>query len=120
MKKLSDYKGDDAILLWADLLEPITAIISDKKVAVAVKSGKNKILIAKEIITSHKDETLQILKRIDDTPINGLNLILRVGELLSEIGESDEMKSFFGYVEQAKTDSGSFGSVTESTEEKGN
>ena len=50
MKKLSDYKGDDAILLWADLLEPITAIISDKKVAVAVRSGKNKILIAKEII----------------------------------------------------------------------
>lgn len=120
MKKLSDYKGDDAILLWGDLLEPITAILSDKNVAQVVKSGKSKIFIAKEILTSHKSEMLQVLQRIDDTPVDGLNLLLRVGELLTELGESEEMRSFFGFAERVETDNGSFGSVTESTEEKEN
>lgn len=116
MKKLSDYKGDEAIELWADLLEPLTIILSDDKVQNVIKSGKPKLIIAKEILKSHKTEATEILLRIDPEPINGLNIILRLIAVLADIGQNDEIKSFFGFAEQEQTENESFGSVTESTE----
>lgn len=116
MKKLSDYKGDEAIELWSDLLEPMTAILGDKNVAETVTSGKPPMIIAKEILKSHSKEATQILTRIDPTPIDGLNIIVRLVENLADIGKNEEVKSFFGYAEQVKTDSESTGSVTENIE----
>lgn len=116
MKKLSDYKGDDAIELWADLLEPMGAIIADKEIAEVVQSGKPKLLIAKSILKNHSKDAESILLRIDPTPIDGLNIVLRLVMLIGEIGQSEELKSFFGFAEQVKTANESFGSVTENTE----
>lgn len=116
MKKLSDYKGDEAIDLWADLLDPLTDILGDKSVAEIVRSGRPKMTIAKEILKNHKSDAVKILLRIDDTPINGLNIVFRLVAVLSEIGESEEVKAFFGYAEQAKTAKEFSGSVTENTE----
>ena len=31
MKRLSDYQGEEAIELWADLLDPISDILTDKE-----------------------------------------------------------------------------------------
>lgn len=120
MKKLSDYQGDEAIELWADLLEPLTKILGDNKIEQAVKSGKPKILIAREILKAHKQEATEILLRIDPTPINGFNIILRLVNILAEIGENQEVKSFFGFAEQAKTDSESSGFVMVNTEDTEN
>ena len=113
MKKLSDYKGDEAIELWADLLEPMTAILGDTKVVNVIKSKKPPMIIAKEILKEHSAEAKKILLRIDDTPINGLNIVVRLVTVLADIGQSEEIKSFFGYAEQAKTESESIGSPTE-------
>lgn len=120
MKKLSDYKGDEAIELWADLIEPLTNILGDKKVANAIQSGKSKMMIAREILKEHSSEARDILLRIDDTPIDGLNIVLRLVAVLSDIGQNEEIKSFFGYAVQAKTESESSGSVMENTEAKEN
>lgn len=115
MKRLSDYKGDEAIDLWADLLEPLAAILGDPKIANVVQSGKPVMLIAKEILKTHKTEAVEIIERIDDTPIDGLNIILRLVNLIAEIGENETIRSFFGFGAQAKTDSKSSGSPTENT-----
>lgn len=120
MKNLSDYKGDEAIELWADLLDPLTKIIGDDEVRKVVGSGESKIAIAKVILKSHKEETVEILTRIDPEPINGLTIVLRLVHLLADIGSNDEVKSFFGFAEQAKMDNESFGSPTESTKEEEN
>jgi len=121
MKKLSDYQGDDAIELWADLLDPITNIFSDKELEKVFKAHRNnKIYIAKELLKSHKADVVQMLLRIDPEPINGLNIITRLVGILTEIGENEEAKSFFGFAEKVKTDSESFGSATENTEAKEN
>ena len=116
MKKLSDYKGDDAIELWADLLEPLTNILGDDKMQKAITSGKAKLMIAKDILKNHKKDAVSILQRIDPAPIDGMNLILRLVAVLSDIGESEELKSFFGYAEQVRTESESIGLPTENTE----
>ena len=118
MKRLSDYKGEEAIELWADLIDPLTAILSDEEIVDVVRSKKPKILIAKTILKNHSKDAEEILLRIDDSPIDGLNIVLRLVAILSEIGGNEELKSFFGYAEQVKTENESSGSPMENTEEE--
>lgn len=118
MKKLSDYKDEEAIELWGDLIEPISNILNDKNVADVIKSGKPKMIIAKEILKNHSDEAKEILLRIDNSPIDGLNLIVRLVALLADIGKNPDIKDFFGYAVEVKTENEISGSPTVNTEEK--
>lgn len=117
MKKLSDYKGEEAIDLWVDLLDLMSDIFKDKKVAELVRSGKPKIELAKGLLKLHKQDTIRVMERIDSTPVDGLNIITRLVLLISEIGEDETVRSFFGYSEQAKTADESSISAMENTEE---
>ena len=114
MKRLSDYTGNDAIELWADILDPLTAILGDGKVRAAIQSKVSALTIAKVILENRSKEAESILTRIDDTPINGLNILTRLIALLADIGSSDDVKGFFGFAEQEKTVKESSGSPTES------
>ena len=114
-KRLSDYKGSEAIELWADLLDEMTAIFGDEKVQKAVISGGSIMEKARAILDGHEKEAVAILQRIDPTPVNGLNLITRLISLIKEFQESEEFADFFGLPSQAKTESGSSGYVTENT-----
>ena len=116
MKRLSDYKGEEAIELWADLIEPLTVVFKDENLMNAVK-GKAPLLIAKEILKSHKKEALEIMLRIDPEPIDGMTVLMRLAGLLADIGGNKEIMSFFGSVRQETSESESFGSVTENTED---
>lgn len=107
MKTLSNYKGNDAIELWADLLDPLSRIFTDGNIAKVVRSGQSKLAIAKAIIKDHSQDAVEILTRIDDTPIDGLNVITRLVGLITEIGQDETVKSFFGFAaEQTKESSG--------------
>lgn len=119
MKKLADYQNDEAIELWADLLEPMTSILGDKAVANVIKSGKPPFLIAKEILKTHTEDAKKIMLRIDPTPIDGLNIITRLVSLVLEFLNNDDLKSFFPSAEQAKKESESSISVVESTQDAG-
>lgn len=116
MKKLSDYTGEEAIDLWADLMDPAATILADKEIAAIMKSKVAPIRIVHKILKTHKKEAIQILTRIDDTPVNGLNAVTRLLALIGELMEDETAKGFFGMQGQ-KTDSTSSGSGTESTEE---
>lgn len=116
MIRLSDYKGEEAIELWADLLDPISKIFSDSDIAKVVKSGKSKVFIAQEILKKHKSEAEAILLRIDPEPLDGLNIVVRLIALLAEIGNNEEIAPFFGYVAQEKMEKESSGSAMENTE----
>ena len=103
MKRLSDYKGEEAIELWADLLEPLSAIFTDKEIAELAKEEKlNYLSMATIVLKSHSTEAVAILERIDDTPVDGLNILTRLIGLLTEIGETEYAKSFFGFAGQDK------------------
>ena len=119
MKKLTDFKDDEALELWADLLDPLSAILTDEKIRKATKAGKSKMVIAKEIMKRHKKEAAAILLRIDDTPIDGLNFMIRLVDLITDIGKNDEIRAFFGYADQ-QTEGASSGLPTETTEEEEN
>lgn len=70
--RLSDYKGEDALDLIADLMEPVGRILEDKKFQSAVEavdSTAGLLKVAKTLLKSHKGECIEILARIDDTPV---------------------------------------------------
>lgn len=118
MKRLSDYQGNEAIELWMDLIDSMAAILSDDEVIKTLQSGKPPIQMAKEVLKSHKEDVTDILLRIDPEPINGLNIVLRLISLISEIKQSEEGKSFFEFAEQGKKDKGSSGSAMVNTKAK--
>lgn len=116
MKKLSDYKDEEAIELWADLLEPMASIFSDQKIVEVLQDKTKSMMIkAKEMLKSHKEDVSQILLRIDDTPLDGLNVLTRLIALMNDFQRSDGASDFFESAEQERTDSVSFGSATENT-----
>jgi len=116
MVRLTDYEGEEAIELWADLLDPISNIINDANIAKVIRSGKTRLVIAQEILKRHRSDAEKILLRIDPEPINGLNLVVRLIAILADIGSNEEIKSFFGYAAQEKMAEGSSGLDTENTE----
>lgn len=118
MKKLSDYEGEKAIELWADLLESMSEIFSDERVAEVMRDDtKSKLDVVKIILKLHKKAAKQMLLRVDPTPINGLNIITRFMSLLVEIGQDPDAGVFFGFAGQAIKENASFGSPTEITED---
>lgn len=114
--KLSDYQGEEAIELWVDLLDPIHEILSDEEVKKTIKSGQPVIKIVQSILKKHKEQAVEILQRIDPAPIDGMTVILRLANLLKEVGEREEIKAFFGYAEEAETQSEQSTSPTVITE----
>ena len=115
MKRLSDYKGEEAIELWVDLIDEFYEILKDDNLTEYAKGSK--IRFASEILKTHKKEVSNILLRIDDTPLNGLNILTRVVDVVNEITESPELMSFFGAQGQ-KEEKEPSGSATETTKEK--
>ena len=113
MKKLSDFKGEEAILLWADLLDSFTEICTDKEIADALRAKKPALITAKLIVKKKPKEACNILLRIDDTPIDGLNLITRLAALIMEMVNDPTISSFFGSLAEVKKDNASTGSATE-------
>lgn len=118
MRKLADYQGEDALELWADLMEPIARILSDKTMEGLVRSGKPPVFIAKEVMKHHKKEAVEIALRVDPTPVNGINLPVRVLNFLFELEKAPELKGFFDLPGQEQGNPAS-GSAMESTEAPG-
>lgn len=116
MKKLSDYTGDEAVELWADLLDPMSRILGDPEVKEIVRSGKPPLMIAKMIIKLHATEAKEIMMLIDPTPVDGLNFAPRFVSVVLEFMNNEEFKHFFVSAGQAMMDAESSGSATESTE----
>ena len=67
------------------------------------------------ILKKFKAEATYILERIDPTPVNGINVIMRGLKLVKDIEDSPDIKDFFVSAGQATTDSVSSGSVTATT-----
>ena len=111
MKKLADYKDEEAIELWCDLIEPMTNILGDPKTAKVMRSKKPPLIVAKTILVAHKDDAIAIMLRIDPTPIDGINILTRLVSVVLEFMNNPDLKDFFGSAGQAKMESESSGNA---------
>ena len=116
MKRLSDYQGEAAIELWAELLDPISAVLQDEEVRKALsEKGASAMKRVQAILKTHKAEASKVLLTIDPTPLNGLNIIARLLDLVLEVENSEEFAGFFGSARQQREEEFS-GSVMANTE----
>ena len=113
--KLSEYQGEAALDLLADLIEPAGEIMSDKEIGEVFK--KNRFRAIGLAIKNHKKAVMQILATMDGVPVdeykcNVFSLPVKILELLND----PEMIQLFQYQGQTG-DANSSGSASENTEE---
>lgn len=65
MKKLADIRGEEALDVLVDLLEPATEIMADPAVKALARSGK-KLEAVKTAIRNHKQSVITILAVLEN------------------------------------------------------
>lgn len=117
--KLSAYKGEQALDMLADLIEPAAAIMADKEISNAVKANLPKIKIVKAAIKNHKPEVIEIMAILDGKEpkeyADKVTLFTLPAKLLEILNDPDLMSLFTLQGQKTETLSGS---ATESTEER--
>ena len=113
--KLSEYQGEAALDILADLIEPAGEIMSDKEIGEVFKENRFKAIGL--AIKNHKKAVMQILATMDGVPVeeykcNVFSLPAKILELLND----PEMIRLFQYQGQTG-DANSSGSASENTEE---
>lgn len=111
--KISDYRGEEALDVLADILIPTTEILSDEAVRKASKVSK--VAAVSMAIKNHKEQVIEILARLDgESPeeyVNKISLVTlpaRAFELITD----KELIAFFQSQSQM-TGETSYGSATE-------
>ena len=85
--KLSEYQGEEALDLLADLIEPAGEIMSDKEIGEVFKENRFKAIGM--AIKNHKKAVMQIMATMDGVPVdeykfNVFTLPLKILEILND------------------------------------
>ena len=113
--KLSEYQGEAALDILADLIEPAGEIMSDKQIGDVFKENRFKAIgIA---IKNHKKAVMQILATMDGVPVdeykcNVFSLPVKILEILND----PDLVKLFTYQGQTG-DANSSGSASGNTGE---
>ena len=113
--KLSEYQGEAALDILADLIEPAGEIMSDKEIGDVFKENRFKAIGL--AIRNHKKAVMQILATMDGVPVeeykcNVFSLPVKILEILND----PEMIQLFQYQGQTG-DAKSSGSASVNTED---
>ena len=117
MRKISELRGEDALDVLADILEPASEIMTDNKVAELARSG-DRIRAVSVAIKSHKRAVIKILAALEGEDYETYKpaLLTLPLKLLEIFNDPDVVQVFT--LQGQKTESASFGSATENTEEQ--
>ena len=115
--KLSDFKGEKALDILADLIEPASEVFGDKEVLAAFQGGK-RLNAVKLAIKNHKPAVIKILAVLEgETPeeyAEKITLFTLPMKLLQILNDPELLQAFSS---QGQTgDATSSGSASESTE----
>lgn len=119
MKKLSEYKDEEALELLADILDPVAEIAQDKEVQEGFKkdSGKTLAQIVSLVVKGHTEAVMRIMAALDGVPFEDYHCnVLTLPMTLMQIINDPDLRAFF--VSQGQTDSSSTsGSATAISED---
>ena len=113
--KLSEYQGEAALDILAELIEPAGEIMTDKEIGEVFKQNRFKAIGL--AIKNHKKAVMQIMAALDDVPVdeykcNVFSLPVKILEILND----PEMIQLFQYQGQTG-DANSSGSASVNTED---
>ena len=117
MKKLSEFKNEEAIDILAELMEPASVICSDRELVNAVRSREPMMFIGKIALKNNKKEVMKVLSIMNETPIDEYECspISILKDLLILLNDK-ELVEFFTSQGQKK-ESNASGSAMGNTEE---
>lgn len=117
--KLSEYKGEKALDILADIIEPAASIMVDKEIVNLARSGQ-KIKVIKPLLKNHKREIIEIMAALEGEPpeeyAEKINVFTLPKKLREMVNDPDLMSLFT--LQGQKTDETSSGSAMESIEAK--
>lgn len=115
MRKLSEYKDEEAIDLLADLLDPVVLIFAEPDIAEFTRQ-KNYIKATQIAIKKHKKEVMKIMAILEGVPVEEFHCnIVTLPKMLLSILNDPILQDFF--TSQVQTDSETpSGPVMETTE----
>lgn len=95
MKKLSDYRDEEALELLADLLEPFAALFQDKEFRREFEKN-NMIRAAALAVKRHKPEIMAILARMEGVDVKEYHCSIATLPLrLIELMQDKELQQVF-------------------------
>ena len=123
--KLSDFKGEEALDVLAEIIEPLTVIVADKEIQeLGKQKGTPKIKFVKPAIKNHKKEVIYILATLNkQTPEEyeaNLSLLSLPMQVLDFINDPEVQKLFFSQAQSQPTSTDNSGSAMVNTEEEKN
>lgn len=106
--RISEIKGEAAIDVLVDIIDPASEIIADNELRLAIKRKATNMEIVKLVLKNHKKEVIAILAALDgkkpeEYEVNLLTLPVKLLEILND----PELMSLFSLQGQTKTLSGS-------------
>lgn len=109
MKKLSEYKDEDALDLLADILSPTVEIMQDESVQKFFNKGDENMTVADVVtlvIKAHKKAVMQIMAALEGVPSEEYhcNIFTLPAQLMQVVNDPD-LRAFFAL--QGQTDSAS-------------
>lgn len=114
MKKLSEYKNEEALDLLAEIIEPVAEIFADKEFVNNIQ--KNRMSAIKYLIKNHKKNILSILASMEGVPVEEYQCtIFSLPIALVNMFNDEELLDFFKS-QGLKINEESSGSATESIE----
>lgn len=121
--KLADYKGEKALYKLAELIDPITVIMTDEKVRENMRKKSSRKDAVKYMIRNHVHSVIELLGILDDVDMTKhyneyaekITLMSLPARLLEVLNDPDLMELF--YSEGQNDSSASSGSHTGNTEE---
>lgn len=116
--KLSEVKGEAALDLLADIIEPAAEIMSDPKMKDLIQA-KNRGAIIKVLIKDHKKSIIEILAAIDGVPVdeyevNVFTLPVKILEILND----PDLMDFFTSQESMEEQISSIAPMVNTKDEK--
>ena len=115
--RLSEIKGEDAIEVIADIIEPIAIIAADKDFEKERKAKKPMLMLVKYVLKKHRQSVIEILAALDmktvEEYLETVNVVSLPKQIMEALNDPEVMSLFQS---QSQTEKTSFGSVMESTE----
>lgn len=95
MRKLSEIKGEEALDVLAEIIEPAAEIFTDENVKKALKS-ESRIKAAKIILKDHKKAILALMAALEETPVEEYKpTLLALPALIIGVLNDPELQSLF-------------------------
>lgn len=116
MKKLSEYKNEEALDLLAEILEPVADIFADKEFVSKLQG--NRMSAIKYLIKNHKQSILSILASFEGVPLEEYQCtVFSLPIALVNLFNDPDLLDFFKS-QGLRINEESSGSATENTEEE--